>query len=134
MPCCPLHYRKLEDNGDASIGQPARGITLTVQTNGLLTSVADVQGRTHTLVYDPPVPDENGTGRKKLQEVDVQGPGSPNYIVRKWFFSYRDAANPDLAYGGQTGNYTGDLVIKKNLSRRHEHLLPLRDAGDGGSE
>jgi hypothetical protein len=55
------------------------GLTLSY-TNGLLTSVADPQGRTHTLAYTP-VPDENGVMRQKLTGVTVYGPGAPNRAV-----------------------------------------------------
>jgi hypothetical protein len=84
------------------------GLTLAY-SGGLLISVADVQGRTHTLAYTA-VPDENGVTRQKLTGITVYGPGAPNRAVYNWAFSYRDDANPSLAYGG---TYTGDLVIAK---------------------
>jgi RHS repeat-associated protein len=56
------------------------------------------------------VPDENGTNRQKLTSVTVLGPGSPNRVTHTWGFSYRDAANPNLAYGGTC---TGDLCIAR---------------------
>ncbi len=84
------------------------GLTLNY-TAGLLTSVLDAQGRTHSLTYTA-VPDEAGTNRQKLTGVTVYGPGSPNRTVHTWSFAYRDAADPGAAYGN---SYTGDLVIKK---------------------
>jgi RHS repeat-associated protein len=83
-----------------------------------LQSVVDGYGRTHSFGFTA-VPDEMGTNRQKLTSVSVQGPGSPNRIVRTWSFSYRDASDPHLAYGGSAasnggnGAYTGDLVISK---------------------
>jgi RHS repeat-associated protein len=86
-----------------------RGITLGY-SGGLLTSVLDAQGRTHTLSYTG-VPDENGVNRQKLTGITVYGPGSPNRTVHQWSFLYRDTTDPSqLAYGGAP---TGDLVIRK---------------------
>jgi YD repeat-containing protein len=84
------------------------GVTLGY-TGSLLTSITDPQGRTHSLSYSA-VPDENGTNRQKLTSVTVLGPGSPNRVTHTWSFSYRDPADPNLAYGGTC---TGDLVIQR---------------------
>ena len=61
------------------------GITLNYNEapnagTGLLTSVADPQSRTHTLVYTG-VPDETlptPVNRRKLTSITVKGAGSPN--------------------------------------------------------
>jgi YD repeat-containing protein len=91
------------------------GLTLSYpNSDGLLRSVTDPQGRTHSIAYTA-VPDETlptPVNRQKLTSVTVYGAGSPNRTLRTWTFSYRDASNPNLAYGG-TGKYTGDLVIAK---------------------
>ncbi len=84
------------------------GLTFTY-VNGLLSTVQDPQGRTHNLAFSA-VPDETSTNRQKLTGVTVQGPGSPNRATHTWSFVYRDARNPNLAYGG---TYSGDLVIRK---------------------
>jgi YD repeat-containing protein len=64
------------------------GKTLTLQYpngDGLLRSVIDPYGRTHTLTYAG-VDDENSVSRLKLTAISVKGPGSPTSTVHNWSF------------------------------------------------
>jgi len=74
---------------------------------GLLQTVQDAAGRTHTLGYLSVV-DELGMARQKLASVSVAGPGTPA-VSYFWQFGYGNPGEP----GPYGGSYTGDLVIQK---------------------
>ncbi|MGV3720654.1 MAG: hypothetical protein ACO1SX_07065, partial [Actinomycetota bacterium] len=77
-------------------------------SEGLLTSVLDPRGRTHTLAYaEVPSGLPDNTPRKKLTGIHVEGPAG---VDRDWSFSYGSAADAVNYYGG---SFTGDLVIRK---------------------